>query len=125
VIGTVCDIYAPCATGAVLTQETIPRLACGVVAGAANNQLGEPKDADLLRERGILYAPDFVINAGGVLHLAGYETLGWDEAAMIAHLAGIGATLDGIFSEADRDGVTTAEVADRIARARIDAARAS
>jgi leucine dehydrogenase len=125
VIETPCDVYAPCATGAVLTRETIPGLECAVVAGAANNQLGEPKDADLLRERGILYAPDYVINAGGVIHLAGYETLGWDEAAMTAHLAGIGATLDGIFREADRDGVTTVEVADRIARARIDDARAS
>jgi leucine dehydrogenase len=124
VIGTPCDVYAPCASGAVLTQESIPRLACAIVAGAANNQLGEPKDADLLRERGILYAPDYVINAGGVLHLAGYETLGWDEAAMAAHLAGIGATLDGIFREAERDGVTTVDVADRIARARIDAGRA-
>jgi leucine dehydrogenase len=125
VIETPCDVYAPCAAGAVLTHETIRRLACAIVAGAANNQLGEPKDADLLRERGILYAPDYVINAGGVLHLAGYETLGWDEAAMTAHLAGIGATLDGIFREADRDGVTTVEVADRIARTRIDAGRAS
>ncbi len=123
VIGTPCDVYVPCATGAVLTQETIPKLACGVVAGASNNQLGEPKDADLLREHGILYAPDYVINAGGVLHLAGYETLGWDEAAMTAHLAGIGTTLDSIFVKAERDGITTAEVADRIALARIEAGR--
>lgn len=124
VIGTPCDVYAPCAMGAVLTPETIPRLACRVVAGAANNQLGEPADADLLHERGILFAPDYVINAGGVLHLAGYETLRWDEAAMTAHLAGIGATLEGIYREADRDGLTTAEVADRIARARIEAGSA-
>jgi leucine dehydrogenase len=123
VIGTPCDVYAPCATGAVLTRDTIPRLACRVVAGAANNQLGEPADADLLRGRGVLYAPDYVINAGGVLHLAGHETLGWDDAALAAHLAGIGVTLEGIFQEADRDGLTTAEVADRIARARIDAGR--
>jgi leucine dehydrogenase len=123
VIGTACDVYAPCATGAVLTRETIPRLACAVVAGAANNQLGEPGDAGLLRERGILYAPDYVINAGGVLHLAGYETLGWDEAAMTAHLAGIGTILEEIFREADREGRTPADVADRIARARIEAGR--
>jgi leucine dehydrogenase len=125
VIGTPCDVYAPCATGAVLTGETIPRLACAIVAGAANNQLGELHDADLLRARGIVYAPDFVINAGGVLHLAGYETLGWDDAAMASHLAGIGARLEGIFREADRDGRTTVDVADRIARATIEAGRPS
>src|SRR5436309_1234834 len=93
VIGTACDVYAPCATGAVLTPNTIPELACRVVAGAANNQLGEPEDAALLQRRGILYAPDYVINAGGVIHLAGYETLGWDDAMMQARLAGIGETL--------------------------------
>jgi len=109
VIGTACDVFAPCAAGGVLTPETIPRLACRVVAGAANNQLG------------ILYAPDYVINAGGVIHLAGYETLGWDEAMMQARLAGIGETLAGIFATADADGITTAEAADRLALARLAA----
>jgi leucine dehydrogenase len=123
VIGTPCDVYAPCATGAVLTGGTIPGLACRVVAGAANNQLGDGADAELLRARGILYAPDFVINAGGVLHLAGSETFGWDEAALTAHLAGIGTTLEGIFREADRDGISTTAVAERLAHERI-AARA-
>ena len=118
---TECDVFAPCATGPVLTGETIPRLGCGVVAGAANNQLGALEDARLLRDRGILYAPDFVINAGGVIHLAGYETLGWDDAAMAARLAGIGGTLAGVFAAADRDGITTAEAADRLARARLAA----
>jgi len=123
VIGATCDVYAPCATGAVLTAATIPRLACRIVAGAANNQLGEPGDAALLRQRGILYAPDYVINAGGVIHLAGYETLGWDEAMMQARLAGIGETLLGLYETAEREGITTAEAADRLARERI-AARA-
>jgi leucine dehydrogenase len=123
VTGTACEVYAPCATGAVLTAETIPRLACRVVAGAANNQLGEPEDAALLRQRGILYAPDYVINAGGVIHLAGYETLGWDDAAMQARLAGIGETLLQLYRTADDEGITTAEAADRLARSRIEAAR--
>ena len=86
--GTECDVFAPCATGPVLTG-TIPRLRRRVIAGRANNQLGELEDARLLRDRGILYAPDFVINAGGVIHLAGYETLGWDDARMAARLAGL------------------------------------
>jgi len=124
VIGHPCDVYAPCATGAVLTAETIPRLACRVVAGAANNQLGEPEDAALLSQRGILYAPDYVINAGGVIHLAGYETLGWDDAMMQARLAGIGESLTGIYRTADAEGITSAEAADRLARSRIAAAAA-
>ena len=123
VIGTASEVFAPCAAGAVLTRETIPRLACRVVAGAANNQLGSEEDAALLAQRGILYAPDYVINAGGVIHLAGYETLGWDEATMHARLAGIGETLAGIFETADTDGITTAEAADRLALARLAAAR--
>ncbi|HVD68436.1 MAG TPA: hypothetical protein VNF25_07065, partial [Actinomycetota bacterium] len=71
--------------------------------------------------RGILYAPDYVINAGGVIHLAGYETLGWDEARMQARLAGIGETLAGIFETSDADRITTAEAADRLALARLAA----
>ena len=102
-----------------LTPDTIPRLACRVVAGAANNQLGSAEDAALLAHRGILYAPDYVINAGGVIHLAGYETLGWDEARMGARLAGIGETLAGIFGTADAERITTVEAADRLALARL------
>jgi leucine dehydrogenase len=121
VVGTACDVFAPCAAGSVLTPETIPRLACRVVAGAANNQLGTAEDAALLAQRGILYAPDYVINAGGVIHLAGYETLGWDEARMRARLAVIGETLAGIFGTADAERITTVEAADRLAFARLAA----
>jgi leucine dehydrogenase len=122
VVSTPCDVYAPCATGAVLSAQTIPRLRCRVVAGAANNQLAEPEDAARLRDAGILFAPDYVINAGGVIHLAGFETLGWDDATMSARLAGIGQTLTDVFESAEREGITTAEAADRLARARIAAA---
>jgi leucine dehydrogenase len=124
VVGTECDIFAPCATGAVLSAETIPKLRCAVVAGAANNQLAASGAAELLRDAGILYAPDFVINAGGVIHLAGYETLGWDDAKMAARLEAIGETLAGVFDAADRDGITTDAAARRLAEIRIDAARA-
>ncbi len=123
VIGTACDVYAPCATGGVVSATSIPRLRCRVVAGAANNQLAEPGDAARLREAGILYAPDYVINAGGVIHLAGYETLGWDEAAVAARLAGIGQTLADVFDHSDAEGITTAEAAERLARDRLAAGR--
>lgn len=125
VIGTTCNVFAPCATGRVLTAETIPHLRCRVVAGAANNQLGTLADGDRLRDAGILYAPDYVINGGGVIHLAGYETLGWDEATMAKRLEGIGDTLLDVFEASEREGISTAEAADRLARSRIDAARSA
>ncbi|MFQ5705199.1 MAG: Glu/Leu/Phe/Val dehydrogenase dimerization domain-containing protein [Gemmatimonadales bacterium] len=64
-----CDIYAPCSIGATLNKETIPQLHCRIVAGSANNQLASPEDAELLHQRGILYAPDYVVNAGGAIAL--------------------------------------------------------
>ncbi|HJR98815.1 MAG TPA: Glu/Leu/Phe/Val dehydrogenase dimerization domain-containing protein [Actinomycetota bacterium] len=118
-----CDIFAPCATGGVLSAESIPLLRCRVVAGAANNQLATPWDADRLDARGILYAPDYVINAGGVIHLVGYERLGWGAAQVAARLSSIGQTLSELFDEAEREGLTTAAAADRLARDRIAAAR--
>ena len=123
VIGTECDVFAPCATGGVLSAATIPKLRCRVVAGAANNQLAERHDAELLADAGILYAPDFVINAGGVMHLAGSETLGWTPEEMATRLTGIGDTLMAVYDAADRDGITTDAAAERLARSRIDAAR--
>jgi leucine dehydrogenase len=123
VIGTVCDVFSPCATGKVLTEDTIPHLRCAIVAGAANNQLGVAEDGERLREAGILFAPDFVINAGGVIHLAGYETLGWDESTMTKRLEAIGDTLLEVFEAADREGISTAAAADRMARGRVAAAR--
>ena len=95
-----------------------------MVAGAANNQLAEPADGDRLTTAGVLYAPDYVINAGGVIHLAGYETLGWDEVTMSAALEGIGRTLADVFTQAEREGISTARAADRLALARIESARA-
>lgn len=123
VVGTPCDVFAPCATGGVLAEDTIGRLACRVVAGAANNQLATPEDARRLQEAGIVYAPDFVANAGGVIHLAGREVLGWDEAEVHARLAGIERTLAEVFAIADRERITTAEAAERLALERIAAAR--
>jgi leucine dehydrogenase len=118
---TACDLFSPCATGAVLNADTIPRLRCRVVAGAANNQLAASVDADRLAAAGILYAPDYVVNAGGVLHLAGYERLGWTQEEMAKRLAAIGDTLTRVFETADEDGVTPEAAADRIALGRMAA----
>lgn len=125
VIGTECDVFSPCATGKVLSEETVPRLRCRAIAGAANNQLATPEDGDRLREAGILFAPDFVVNAGGVIHLAGYETLGWDDATMARRLEAIGDTLLDVFDIAEREGISATAAADRMARARVSAARAA
>lgn len=124
IVGVACDVFAPCATGGVLDATTIPRLRCAIVAGAANNQLADPVDADRLAQRGILYAPDFVVNAGGVLHLAGYERLGWSPEEMAARLAGIGVTLERVLSLAEAEDLTPQAAAMRLARERVDAAGA-
>jgi leucine dehydrogenase len=118
---TEVDVYSPCAVGGTLSVESIPRLACRAVAGCANNQLAEPEDADRLRERGILYAPDYVVNAGGIIQLIGLEDEGWDEEQLEARLAGIGDTLRTLFADAEAGGITPAEAADRLVRRRLSA----
>jgi leucine dehydrogenase len=119
---TECDVLAPCALGGVLNPESIPQLRCGVVAGAANNQLLNDADAQLLKDRGILYAPDYVVNAGGVLHGLGLEQLGWSEAELHKQLKGITETLREIFHAAETQQVSTEEAAQRIAQRNIETA---
>jgi leucine dehydrogenase len=109
VIGTDCDVYAPCAVGGTITAENVDRLSCQVIAGAANNQLADPKLADSLHERGILYAPDYVINSGGVLHGTGHELLGWDQDQLAARLRGLGDTLGELYADDGRSPVHAAE----------------
>jgi leucine dehydrogenase len=97
---TKCDVYAPCAIGATLNSETIPLLLCGAVAGSANNQLEEEQDAQRLHERGILYAPDYVINAGGALAF-GLITLGErDTDELVRRVTEIGGSLSEMFADA-------------------------
>jgi leucine dehydrogenase len=117
-----CDVYAPCALGATVNAESIPRLRCSAVAGAANNQLSEPEDGERLRAAGILYAPDYVINSGGALHGVGLERLGWDAEELERRVAGIGETLADIYRQADADGITTSEAAELLAAGRLTAA---
>ncbi len=115
-----CDVYAPCAVGGTLNRETIPLLACRVVAGSANNQLAEPEDAERLHRRGILYAPDYVINAGGATALTHLDA-GEDEIAR--RLMAIGSTLGEIFAEAAARGESPADAARRRVERILAAAR--
>jgi len=119
---TECDVLAPCATGGIINARSIPTLRCRVIAGGANNQLEKPSDADLLSARGIVYAPDFVINAGGVLHGGGLELLGWSRATLDDRLAGIGEAVFDILQRAKRDGISTDRAARNIAQSRLAAA---
>ncbi|MBV1774686.1 amino acid dehydrogenase [Burkholderiaceae bacterium DAT-1] len=112
-----CDIYAPCALGATLNTDTLSRLKAKIVAGAANNQLATPDIGDALRNKGILYAPDFVINAGGIIKVC-YEYFQKPEDEIDGHVRRIGDTLAEVFARADAEQVSTAVVADRVAEAR-------
>ncbi|HVD43327.1 MAG TPA: Glu/Leu/Phe/Val dehydrogenase dimerization domain-containing protein [Gaiellaceae bacterium] len=118
-IAAECDVYAPCALGATLSAESVPQLGCRIVAGSANNQLAEPRAAELLRAAGILYAPDYVINAGGAIAINFLEINGRSQAEVDAALARIGDTLTEIYSRADAEGITTAAAADALAASRL------
>jgi glutamate dehydrogenase/leucine dehydrogenase len=113
-----CDIFAPCALGAVLNAATIPELRCDAVVGSANNQLASEADAERLRHRGVVYAPDFVANAGGVINIA-EEPHGYDRARAYDRIRTIHDTLLAVFARAEAEGITTAQAADRNAEERI------
>jgi leucine dehydrogenase len=115
-----CDIFSPCALGAVLNSETIPQLRCRAVVGAANNQLATPEDAERLRERDILYAPDFVVNSGGAIYLIGREVLGWSEQETLDRVTtSVRDGLTQVYALADEQGITTSAAAKRVALQRI------
>lgn len=115
VYDTECDVYSPCAVGGTLNAGTIARLRCKIVAGSANNQLAEREDAARLHERGILYAPDFIVNAGGIIQLFLLEDRGASEEEMQRHLHAVGDTLRDIFAR----GGDPADAADELAAERI------
>ncbi|WP_394828910.1 Glu/Leu/Phe/Val dehydrogenase dimerization domain-containing protein [Pendulispora albinea] len=121
---TDCDIFAPCATGGVLNARSIPELRCAVVAGAANNQLATPEDDARLHERGILYAPDFVASAGGVLHGVGLELWRWSEAQVDRAVEQLGDTLLEVFAKARAERIGTHAAAEKLARAKLAVPRA-
>jgi leucine dehydrogenase len=97
---TACDVYAPCAVGATINETTIPQLACRVVAGSANNQLAEPADADRLHGRGILYAPDYIVNAGGAAAFAALKRGVRDEPELYQRVGRIEGAIAAILKEA-------------------------
>ena len=109
------DIFAPCALGGVLNDQTIPQLKAMLVVGAANNQLLEPRHGDLLQQRGVLYAPDYAANAGGVINGCCRERLGWDVPKTMAKTDAIYDTLLTIFAMAERENIPTYQAADRLA----------
>ncbi|MEX1258627.1 MAG: Glu/Leu/Phe/Val dehydrogenase dimerization domain-containing protein [Gemmatimonadota bacterium] len=116
------EFFSPCALGAVLDDRTIPRLRAGIVAGAANNQLAEPRHEEALVRRGILYAPDYVVNPGGIISVYG-ELHGWSHDESQAKTHEVHATLLGVFERARADGVSAVAAADRIVEERLAAAR--
>jgi leucine dehydrogenase len=116
------DVLAPCALGAILHEESIPGIKAQIIAGGANNQLRNPEDGQRLADAGILYAPDYVINAGGIINVACEYFGDVDDAGVMDLVAQIGPRLAGIFEEASSTGEPTNVIADRQARKIIAAA---
>ena len=117
-----CDIFSPCALGGALNARTIPELGCSAVVGSANNQLADAASAGMLAEAGVLYAPDFVVNAGGLINIA--EELapgGYHQDRAYAAVRRIFDTTASVLNQADAEGISTAEAADRVAERRIAA----
>jgi leucine dehydrogenase len=119
---TDCDVFSPNAIGGVLNRDTIPRLRCRIVAGGANNQLGEDADGRRLAERGILYAPDYVINSAAPYAVIGAGELGYPADRLQASVDGVAQALALVFRRAREGGLSTVEVANAIAEERIAAA---
>lgn len=117
------DVLAPCALGAVFTATSIPNLNAKIIAGAANNQLETAEDGRRLAEAGILYAPDYVINGGGIINVACEYSGDVDDDGVMELVAAIGPRLSGIFEESAASGRLTNEIADEQARRIIESAR--
>lgn len=117
------DVVAPCALGAVLSNDSIAKLQTKIVAGGANNQLETPADGQRITDAGILYAPDYVINAGGIINVSSEYYGDSTDDEVMQQVAAIGPRLTRIFEEAASTGKPTSEIATTQARARIAAAR--
>lgn len=122
IYGVQADIFAPCALGGILNDDTIPQLQVEIVAGAANNQLLEDRHGDALESRGMLYAPDYVANAGGVINVYS-ELTGWSRERSLRKADEIYETVLSVFTLAKRTGIPTYKAADRVAEQRIAAVR--
>jgi leucine dehydrogenase len=124
IYGVECDIYAPCALGATVNDDTIPQLKAKVIAGSANNQLKDTRHGDLIHEMGIVYAPDYVINAGGVINVAD-ELYGYNHERAMKKVDQIYASIEKVIAISKRDGIPTYVAADRMAEERIEKMRNS
>ncbi len=119
IYSTPADIFAPCALGGVINDQTVPKLTAQMVVGAANNQLLEPRHGDLLEGRGILYAPDYAANAGGIINGCCLEMMGWTAEQTAQKLEAIYDTLLKIFDIAEREHIPTYKAADHLAEQRL------
>jgi leucine dehydrogenase len=124
VYDSACDVYAPCALGGTLNADTIPRLKCKIVAGGANNQLAEPQDAERLKSRNILYAPDYVLNIGGAMAATGIEAMGWSQAEAEENInESVRSALKRIFESMEKENITSEAAASRIAEERLSSGK--
>jgi leucine dehydrogenase len=121
--GVGCDLFSPNAAGGVLTSEVAGRLRCAAIVGAANNPLASPEVGDELWRRRVLFTPDFVVNAGGLLSVL-YESGVLDEAGVVARVERIGADLGELLDRAGRESAPPFRVADRVVAERLSASRA-
>ncbi|MBN3556044.1 branched-chain amino acid dehydrogenase [Fictibacillus nanhaiensis] len=119
-----CDIFAPCALGAIINDDTIPQIKAKVIAGAANNQLKETRHGDAIHEMGIVYAPDYVINAGGVINVAD-ELNGYNRDRAMKKVETIYDNIASVIEISKRDNIPTYLAADRLAEERIERMRKS
>lgn len=122
VVAAQADIFAPCALGGVFHAETVDAVRARVICGAANNQLATPADGERLARRGILYAPDYVVNAGGIINVAG-EYLGWAPHDVVMRVEATGSRLAAVLDHAEAHGLAPHTAADALARAAIAAGR--
>ncbi|MCK9217286.1 MAG: leucine dehydrogenase [Firmicutes bacterium] len=122
IYGIECDVFSPCAIGAIINDTTIEKLKCKIVAGSANNQLAECRHGDMIEKRGILYVPDYVVNSGGVINIiddiSGRE---YNKENAMKNTAKIYDACKKVFDIAKRDGIPTYKAADRLAEERIAA----
>lgn len=119
IYGVECDIYAPCALGATVNDETIPQLKCRIIAGAANNVLKEERHGDIINEKGIIYGPDYVINAGGLINVY-HELMGYDPEVVMRDVKKIYDRILKVIEISKRDNIPTYKAADIMAEERIE-----
>jgi leucine dehydrogenase len=122
-LGVTADILCPCALGGLLTEGVVPELSFGLIVGAANNQLAHAQVADTLAAAGILYVPDFLANAGGIINIA-EESGGYDRASALQAVGRIGATTTAVLERAESCGITPLAAAQEVVARRLAGARA-